>query len=119
MQQTHSDPEQWREPQRFVPDRFDSKSEWFLKPDGKKRSPFAYTPFLGGSRVCLGKTFAEITLKFTIPFWFHFFNFDLVNPEHKKTRPIVVLGSTQNIEIPMKLTTRNKIPDSAEPIETD
>jgi cytochrome P450 len=33
----HHDPTQWREPSRFVPERFDSKdkdNEWGLTPDG-------------------------------------------------------------------------------------
>ena len=76
----------------FKPDRFDSNSEWYKKPDGGKRSPFAFVPFLGGTRVCLGKTFAEITLKLMIPMWLHFFDFEFVNPEHKKVRPDVQMG---------------------------
>ena len=57
-------------------------SPLYLKADGKKRHAFAFSPFLGGSRVCLGKTFAEITLKFTIPLYYHFFDFEFVNKEH-------------------------------------
>ena len=96
-----------------MPDRFNpSNDEWYLKPNGGgKRSPFAYVPFLGGSRVCLGKTFAEVTLRFTIPLWFHFFDFDFTVEEHRKERPVVVLGSVKAIEIPLKMTTRNKVAD--------
>ena len=73
------DPEQWKEPNRFEPQRFNPKSEWFLKPDGKtKRNPYAYSPFAGGVRVCLGKTFAEVVLKFSIPLYYHYFDFELV-----------------------------------------
>lgn len=107
----HNDPEQWRQPEAFVPERFDPSSEWFLKPDGGKRSPFAYVPFLGGSRVCLGKTFAEVTLRFTLPLYYHFFEFDFTVDEHRTNRPLVILGSTGNIEIPLKFKTRNKVAD--------
>ena len=55
----HNNKSQWREPERFIPERFDPESEWSLKPDGKKRHPFAFCPFSGGMRVCFGKTFAE------------------------------------------------------------
>ena len=51
-------PKEWREPEKFVPERFDPESEWYLTPSGKKRHPMSYGPFLGGHRICLGKTFA-------------------------------------------------------------
>jgi len=107
----HNDKEQWRQPELFVPDRFDPSSEWYLKPDGGKRSHFAYVPFLGGTRVCLGKTFAEVTLRFTVPLWFHFFDFAFTKEEHKKERPALILGAYKSPEIPLKLTNRNKVAD--------
>ena len=72
--------------------------------------PFSFSPFLGGSRVCLGKTFAEITLKFMIPLWYHAFEFELVKEEHKKTQPYVRVLATTAENIPVKFITRNKIP---------
>jgi cytochrome P450 len=36
---------------------------------------------MGGKRVCLGKTFAEVTTKFTVPLLFHFFDFEFTKPE--------------------------------------
>lgn len=44
-----------------------------------------------------------------IPMWLHFFDFEFVNEEHKKVRPNVQLGTTEPIEVPMKLITRNKV----------
>ena len=75
IQQVQNDPKQWKEPKSFIPERFDVKSHYYEKPGGGKRNPFAFSPFLGGSRGCLGKTFAETTLKFVIPLWYHFFDF--------------------------------------------
>eukprot|EP00806_Schmidingerella_arcuata_P004651 Macronucleus_5220.p1 GENE.Macronucleus_5220~~Macronucleus_5220.p1 ORF type:complete len:176 (+),score=47.69 Macronucleus_5220:1-528(+) len=111
MQYTHNDLEQWKQPALFKPDRFDSTSEWYKKPDGGKRSPFAFTPFLGGSRVCLGKTFAEVTLRFTLPLWYHFFDFEHAEPAQAEKRPRAQIGAIKSIEIPMRLTTRNKVTD--------
>ena len=105
------DPEQWKEPELFKPDRFDSTSEWFKKPDGSRRNNFAYAPFLGGIRVCLGKTFAEVTLRLTIPLWFHCFNFEYENPEHNQKRPVAVIGATKPDPIRLKMITRNKVTD--------
>ena len=58
---------EWREPDRFIPERFDPKSEWALTPSGKKRNPFSFAPYLGGSRICLGKTFVESVGKVLLP----------------------------------------------------
>ncbi len=55
----HTNPEQWRSPEKFIPERFNPSSPFFLTPEGKRRHPMSYGPFLGGKRVCLGKTFAE------------------------------------------------------------
>ena len=74
------DPYQWIEPESFVPDRFNTKekdNKWLLTADGKQRNPLAFTPFMGGKRICLGKTFAEVTIRFTVPMLYHFFDFEL------------------------------------------
>ena len=105
----HHDPRQWREPSKFEPERFNVDSEWYKTPSGEKCKPFSFSPFLGGQRVCLGKTFAEITLKFMIPLWYHAFDFELVNEEHKTRQPFVITACTKQELIPIKITTRNKI----------
>jgi cytochrome P450 len=47
---THRDPAYWDEPERFKPERF--------LPGAADRPKFAYFPFGGGPRVCIGNTFA-------------------------------------------------------------
>jgi len=59
-----------------VPERFDSHSEWFKTPSGGNRNPLTFAPFLGGKRICIGKTFAEVTVRFTIPMLYYFFDFE-------------------------------------------
>ena len=61
--------------------------------------------------MCLGKTFAEVTLKFTLPLYYHYFNFELVKPEHNKERPWVTVGTKATPEITTRLITRNKVPN--------
>jgi steroid 17alpha-monooxygenase/17alpha-hydroxyprogesterone aldolase len=76
LQAIHHNKEEWKEPEKFIPDRFDKGSEYFLTPSGSKRNPFSYAPFLGGKRVCLGKTFAELVAKAIIPAIFTKYEFE-------------------------------------------
>ena len=46
----HHDPDVWSEPETFNPDRF-------LIENITERNPFAYVPFSGGPRNCIGKLF--------------------------------------------------------------
>lgn len=62
-----NDPDQWISPEKFIPERFDSNSEFYLTPSGHKRNPYSFSPFLGGIRICLGKTFIEEVSKVTLP----------------------------------------------------
>lgn len=50
---THRHPAFWWDPERFDPDRF-------LPPAAQDRPRFAYFPFSGGPRLCIGETFALV-----------------------------------------------------------
>jgi cytochrome P450 len=50
---THRHPAYWEEPDRFRPERF-------LPGRAADRPKFAYFPFGGGPRVCIGNTFAQV-----------------------------------------------------------
>jgi cytochrome P450 len=50
---THRHPRIWQAPQRFDPDRFDPTQE-------KQRHRYAYLPFGGGPRACIGQYFSMI-----------------------------------------------------------
>lgn len=63
----HSNPVEWIEPESFIPERFNHESPYSLTPEGKKRHPMSFGPFLGGKRVCLGKTFTENVAKCVVP----------------------------------------------------
>ena len=79
-----NNPNEWIEPKKFIPERFDESSEFFLTPDGNKRNPYSFSPFLGGSRICIGKTFVEIISKLMLPTLLAKFNFELeegINPD--------------------------------------
>jgi cytochrome P450 len=104
----HHDPKQWKEPQKFVPERFDHSSDWCKTPSGGLRNSLAFNPFLGGRRGCLGKTFAETVIRFTIPILYYHFDFDFADQLHKIDRPVFDSVSCVTANIPIKLTTKNK-----------
>ncbi|XP_058798698.1 probable cytochrome P450 4p2 [Phymastichus coffea] len=52
----HRDPQFWPEPEKFDPDRF-------LSDNLKNQHPFAYIPFSGGMRSCIGQKFALLEVK--------------------------------------------------------
>ena len=109
MAEMHRDPTEWQEPDTFNPDRFDPQSKWFKRADGSNRNSLAFNPFLGGKRVCLGKTFAETTLKLVLPLYLHHFDFEFANDEHKVKRPHYEIGGTTAIPIPINFITKNKV----------
>jgi len=49
---THRDPRYWSDPESFLPERWSDPSAAAVRPK------FAYFPFGGGSRVCIGEHFA-------------------------------------------------------------
>jgi cytochrome P450 len=65
---------------------------------------YSYIPFLGGKRVCVGKTFAEVISKFVLPIFLTYFDFDFVNEDdrvNKKPNNIAV-NKTPPIMIKLK-----------------
>jgi cytochrome P450 len=109
LAEMHRNPKEWVEPDVFNPDRFDPSSTWFKRPDGTNRNSMCFNPFLGGKRICLGKTFAETTLKLTLPLYWHHFDFEFVNEADKTTIPHLEVGTIACPTISMYFTTKNKV----------
>ena len=58
-----------------------------MTPDGHKRHPMSFAPFLGGKRICLGKTFVEAISKLIGPTIIYTFDFEFVNEINKTYKP--------------------------------
>ena len=68
---THRDPEIWENAEQFRPDRFSY---------GRKTPPFAYVPFGGGPRACIGAAFGQAEARIVMTRLLQTFSFEPVNP---------------------------------------
>lgn len=70
---SHSDPENFAEPEKFNPDRFE---------DPEVRNHPAYLPFGNGPRSCVGTRFALVQVRTALAYLVKHFRFS-VSPNHK------------------------------------
>ena len=87
MYALHRNPDEWIEPSKFVPERFDPSNAYYLTPKGTKRHPMSYGPFLGGKRICLGKTFAENIGKLIVAMITTQLDFEFVDSVNYEKKP--------------------------------
>ncbi len=88
MMDIQHNPQEWIEPEKYIPERFDPESKYYLTPGGKKRHPMSFSPFLGGKRVCLGKTFADMVSRVIAPSILYNFDFEFVDEVHQTSKPL-------------------------------
>ncbi|CDW89796.1 cytochrome family subfamily polypeptide 55 precursor [Stylonychia lemnae] len=96
------DANEWPDPLKFIPERFDPASKYFLTAEGKKRKPASFTPYLGGRRICLGKTFAENIIKCVAPLIISRLDFELLKTEYRDRKP--PNGTFAEPTYPMKIS---------------
>jgi cytochrome P450 len=68
----HRNPQLWDNPEQFNPARFE-------KEQVKKRDRFAYFPFGGGQRLCVGNNFAMMEMQLAVAMLIQKFHFRLVD----------------------------------------
>ncbi len=88
----HRRPDFWENPEQFDPHRFDKEKE-------RKRHTFAYLPFGGGPRICLGNNFALMEAVFIMAMTVQRYHLRL-KPGHKVT-PLITLTTRPKGGMPM------------------
>ena len=80
----HRNPAVWEDPETFDPDRF--------TPDERRgRSPFAYLPFGGGPRKCIGSSMAIAQMLLVLAGLVRRYEFELVSPDSVGIQPMMIL----------------------------
>lgn len=80
----HRDPRWWPNPMRFDPDRFDPGREQSIQ-------KFAYMPFGGGPRICIGNTFAMMEARLLLATMASRYRLLLPLGTHIKPEPLITL----------------------------
>ena len=92
IRQIHRHPDTWENPNEFDPLRF--------HPDNVEgRHPFAYIPFSGGQRNCIGQNFALNEERVVIASILNRFKLSLVEGHKVETVPKIVLRSKNDIKV--------------------
>ena len=95
----HYNINEWIEPTKFIPERFDPNSEYFLKPGSTKpRNPYSHVPFSHGMRSCPGQTLALLEVKVIIAYILAHVEYDIKDEQLQKTVGFAV-GSNQDLDI--------------------
>mmetsp|Transcript_15739 Transcript_15739/g.13763 ORF Transcript_15739/g.13763 Transcript_15739/m.13763 type:complete len:197 (-) Transcript_15739:6-596(-) len=99
----HYDPEEYIDPLKYIPERFDPESKYFLKPtDGKARRPYSYVPFSFGCRACPGQTFAMLELKVALAYILTHVKYE-IDPEYLSNETLgFAVGSTFDCPMTIK-----------------
>ena len=86
----------WEDPYDFQPERF-------LKNNKKERHPFAFLPFGGGPRLCIGYQFAMMEMKIMLLKLVEQFDFQLIPGQDIEPKPLITLRPSEDISLRFKI----------------
>jgi cytochrome P450 len=89
---THRHPSFWEEPERFDPERFSSERS-------QRRPDFAYLPFGGGPRVCIGNAFATTEAQLVVATIAQRYRLRLVPGHPVELHPLITLRPRHGIRM--------------------
>jgi cytochrome P450 len=93
----HRMPEYFPDPETFMPERFDPQH-------GMKHPQFAYFPFGGGSRLCLGRTFAHMEARIVLTMLLQSYTPVLADGFAVVPRPLITLRPGHGMPMRMEET---------------
>lgn len=68
----------WKDPLKFIPERFDPESSYFKLPDGRtKREAISWLAFGAGARSCMGDNYSMYFMKVGLAYFIHLMEFKL------------------------------------------
>ena len=91
----HRRPKLWPEPERFDPDRFTPEQE-------SARQRFAYIPFGGGPRGCIGNQFAMVEAELIVAAIAQRYRLELVPDQDIRPEPLITLRPSPGIRAFLK-----------------
>jgi cytochrome P450 len=94
----HRDPVSWPDPERFDPDRF--------APGGQRDQAhsYAYLPFGGGPRLCIGNQFALMEMQILLAMLVRYFDIKATPNQHIIPKPLITLRPNKPVQIILKKT---------------
>jgi cytochrome P450 len=97
----HHDARWWREPERFNPDRWNDA-------ENAARPRWAYLPFGGGSRSCIGEAFAWMEAVLVLATVMRDWEFEAVGPREPALTPTITLRPKG----PLRVRVRKRVGDA-------
>ena len=106
----HRHPEHWKQPNDFIPERW-------LDPDIENLHRYAYLPFAGGARVCIGNSFATMEANLLLATIAQRYRLRLIDGVEIKPAALITMFPRDGL--PMRLEKRPFKPaPQPEPMET-
>ena len=100
----HRDPRHWEQPDVFDPERFAlARSDG---PRGKERHSYAYMPFGGGPRLCIGNQFALMEMQIMLGLFARTFSLEALPGQRVVPQPLITLRPKKQV----LLTVQNHLP---------
>lgn len=88
----HHNSSYWEQPEVFWPERFARERQ-------KAKTPFAFLPFGGGPRLCIGNSFALMEMQLLLANWLRRFSFHLAPNQLITAKPLITLRPEHGIRM--------------------
>ena len=102
----HHSPDLWENPESFQPERFTKEKK-------KARHPYAFLPFGGGPRLCIGKQFALTEIKLILAKMVKRYEMKLTPDQQIEASPLILLQPNKGIQ--MEMSVRQSQAENAHP----